>query len=988
MTKECLTRWLSMVAACALVFSFLPKNEALSQPPVGDRLPDSTLLFVENVGQFPESVRFLVYGLQQGRLWLADDALWLTVDGGEQGQSATVRLTFPGADPHPHLEPFGPWETAFNYYHGNDPSRWHTDVPIWGGVRYVDLFPGVDLELTGEGNNWTWRLACRANCQFAQRDLRLRLEGANRVETLPSPTVGKRAGGEGLRLATAAGDLTLPLLTVPDTTLDGPPTVQHTAPETFEVTAPFASPTTHHASRITQHVIIEGDALHLTPPAPQDNPTHLLYSTFLGGEDDDEAYGLAVNGDGEAHVTGYTKTPGFPTTPGAVDTSFGGDSEIFVARLSADGSDLLYSTFLGGTGVYTGTVSEKGWDIALDGNGAAYIAGESNSDDFPTTPGAYSPTYIPASPDDVFPGSPPSRDLVVVQLDADGALVYSTYFAPPLADGMGIAVDESGVYVAGLVAASAFPTTEGAYNRTFGYSPDFFVLKFNLAGQGQDDLLYSSYVAMGATPMEPGAYETFGDMAVADGVVYVVGSTTGNFPITSGAYDTTFNGTHCVGGICPRNVVFFKLNPAGNGAADLLYSTYLGGAATINEQGEGIAVDAAGVVYLTGSTWAADFPTTPGAFDTTFNDGDGFVSKLNPAGNGAADLRYSTYLGGGWIDNGGYAISVDDAGDIYVVGDTYSDDFPVTPDAFQTFSVDYTDLFVTRLRPQGNGPADLVYSTYLGGDYLDYGRGIALGEGETVYVVGHTGSADWPTTPGAYDTEFGGGDCSGYPCDDAFVAKLNVEPSYLITGKVVDPEGRPILAVQVVAGGGYLGATGTSGEYTIADLEPGEYVLTPKRAGYFFSPEARTVTIPPSATGQDFTGYHILKESAIPDYQPLNYGDVLTYTVRILYPEARDVVLYDPVPTYTAYLSGSLSGPAGVVYDPAAEAISGSLSLTAAVPTMVTFAVRVEITGTGDFAPLILNQACVEPQDGGLVECDAVSNRTYARLVYLPLVQR
>lgn len=191
---------------------------------------------------------------------------------------------------------------------------------------------------------------------------------------------------------------------------------------------------------------------------------------------------------------------------------------------------------------------------------------------------------------------------------------------------------------------------------------------------------------------------------------------------------------------CPRNVVFFKLDPAGNGSADLLYSTYLGGTAKINERGGGIAVDEAGMVYLTGSTWAEDFPTTTGAFDTTHDGsyGDGFVSKLNPSVNGAADLLYSTFLGGSYIDNGGYAIAVDETGDIYVVGDTYSDDFPVTLAAYQRKRKDYTDVTVTRLRPQGAGEADLIYSTYLGGDYLDYGRGIAVGQGESVYLTAIT----------------------------------------------------------------------------------------------------------------------------------------------------------------------------------------------------------------------------------------------------------
>ena len=720
---------------------------------------ENSIAFVENVGQFDDDVRFLVYGSNQDQLWLTDNEVWLTKEGAEQGQAIAIRLTFPGASAHPRLEPFGARETVFNYYHGNDPSRWYAEVPVWSGVRYVDLYPGVELEISGVGGRWTWRLNPR-NSQ-ALENVKLQVEGSENV----------LVDGGFLHLTTAAGDVKTPLLTVNTLPSEKKPEILSRVGNVFEVVNPFGM----DAQIATQR-----------SQGALDNPDVLLYSTFLGGSSDDEPHGAAVNTDGEVYVTGSTESAGFPTKPGAFDSSFDGDSEIFVTRLNADGSDLVYSTFLGGTAVMTETVNETGWDIAVDENGVAYIAGESSTDDFPTTPGAYSTIHIPANPDDVFPDSPPASDIVIVKLDASGAMVYGAYFAPPLTGGggMGIAVDASGViHMAGLVAASDFPTTEGAYNQAFGYSGDFFVLKFNPAGQGKDDLLYSTYVAESATPTETGAQETFGDMALENGVVYVVGSTEGEFPTTDGAYDTTFNGAlPCQNFPCPANVVFFKLDPAGNGADDLLYSTYLGGTTPINDQrGEGIAVDAAGIVYLTGNTWAEDFPITPGAFDTKYDGSysDNFVSKLDPASRGAADLLYSTFLGGSYFDNVGDAVAVDDAGDIYVIGDTYSDDFPVTSDAYQGEGAGFTDVTVTRLRPQGDGEADLIYSTYLGGDTMDYGRDIAVGQGETVYVAGYTNSSDFPTTDGAYDTSFGGGTCGSYSCDDAFVARLNVAPSLL-----------------------------------------------------------------------------------------------------------------------------------------------------------------------------------------------------------------
>ena len=934
-----------------------------SQEPVSTPANTSILLFIENAGQFHPDARFQVRGANGGVLWLAEDALWVVKS------AVSLRLSFPGANPstgsgqrpHPRLEPFDRLETVVNYYHGNDPAHWCTDVPVWGGVRYVDLYPGVDLEITGQDNRWTWRLVAKTPSPALPLPgggsegggVRLRVEGADDV-TLDGAT---------LRLSTAVGDLALPLPAAPDTALSGQATVQHTAPETFDVTSPFAAPATPHASRLTNHAL-------------QDNPDHLLFSTFLGGDNNDKGGPLAVDDDGAMYMAGRTATPTFPTTPGAHDTTLTGNEDIFVTKLNAAGSDLVYSTFIGGDEtIYEYPKVEGAHDIAVDSSGVAYLSGGTTAADFPTTPGAYDSTGT-------------GFDNILVKLDSSGGLAYSTHLPGTTGNMSAIAVDGAGmIYVTGTTGDPDFPTTDGAYDRTFGYSTDVFLSKLNPAGQGQNDLLYSTYLG--------GIYHDYVTEIVVDGegVVHAVGTSSGDFPTTAGAYDTTFNGTLPPGGVpSPTNVVFFKLDPAGNGAADMLYSTYLGGTATINEGGNGIAVDAAGMVYLTGDTWADDFPTTPGAFDTTYNGyGDAFVSKLNPAGNGAADLIYSTYLGGWWIDGGGHGIAVDGDGEIYILGETYSDDFPVTPGAYQSERQGYTDVVVTRLRPQGAGEADLIYSTFLGGSYLDYGGDLVVRGEHTVYVAGRTASDDFPTTEGAYDTTFGGGTCGSYPCDDAFVAKLQVKPSYIITGTVVDTGGQPILGVRVSAGGTYQGTTDTGGRYTITDLAPGAYTLTPSRSGYFFSPGTRTVTIPPSASGQDFVGLHIVKESAIPPWQAVSYGDAVTYTVRLVYPNDRTRVLYDPVPTYTAYISGSLSAPSDVAYDPVADAISGTLSLTATLPTTVSFSVQVEITGTADFAPLILNRACVHPVDGGLADCEwsnEVWNFTCVWPIYLPLVLR
>jgi hypothetical protein len=259
-----------------------------------------------------------------------------------------------------------------------------------------------------------------------------------------------------------------------------------------------------------------------------------------------------------------------------------------------------------------------------------------------------------------------------------------------------------------------------------------------------------------------------------------------------------------------------------------------------------------------------------------------------------------------------------------------------------------------------------------------------------VFVAGYTNASDFPTTAGAYDTTFGGGTCGSYSCNDAFVAKLNVKPSYLITGTVVDTEGQPILGVQVSAGEGYLGATNTRGEYTITDPEPGVYVLTPKRNGYLFSPATRTVMIPPSATGQDFVGIHIAKESYPPSGAHIEDGQVLTYTVQVAFPDTVRMVLYDPIPAYTVYISDTLIAPPGILYDPATSTITGTLDIPAGTPVSVTFAVRLEAPEDADFTQ-ILNKACIYPENGAAADCvwsNEIRHYTGGGVIYLPVIMR
>ena len=398
---------------------------------------------------------------------------------------------------------------------------------------------------------------------------------------------------------------------------------------------------------------------------------------------------------------------------------------------------LIYSTFLGGS------ANDYGYSIAMDASGNAYVTGNTYSNDFPITVGAFEGNYDN------------NGDIFVTKLNSTGSgLVYSTFLGGTNNDyGNSIAVDSSGiVYVTGATYSPDFPTTFGAFNTTYNGSLDVFVTKLNSSGS---EIIYSTLLG--------GTYDDSGQSIVADinGNAYVTGYAGPGFPTTQGVFDATYNRGY--------EAFVIKLDTSGSG---LVFSTFLGGSG--NEYGYSITVDSIGNIYVTGNTTSPDFPTTTGAFDRTYHggnwDGDIFVTKLNPSGS---QLVYSTFLGGSSNDYG-YSITVDTRGNAYVTGKTYSTDFPTTAESFDVTSNGagwyYGDAFVTKLNPSGSG---LVYSTYLGGSDKDCGRSIAVDENGNAYVTGETISTDFPTTAGALNKNI-----IGYY--DAFVTRLNASGSGLI----------------------------------------------------------------------------------------------------------------------------------------------------------------------------------------------------------------
>ena len=330
----------------------------------------------------------------------------------------------------------------------------------------------------------------------------------------------------------------------------------------------------------------------------------------------------------------------------------------------------------------------------------------------------------------------------------DPELFYSTFLGGSDDEsGYGIAVDSSGnSYVTGYTNVSDYPATIGAYDTSFNGNGDVFVTKLNTDGSA---LLYSTFIGGGSED------QVYGITLDSSGSAYVTGYTkSSDFPITTGAYDTGFNGY--------SDAFVTKLNADGK---TLLYSTFLGGGN--EDQAYGIAVSSSGIAYVTGYTNSSNFPVTTGTYDTSFNgNGDAFVTKLNTDGK---TLLYSTFLGGGDEDNG-YGITVDSSGNAYVAGRTYSTDYPSTSGAYNTGLYGSSDAFVTKLNSDGK---TLAYSTFLGGSGDDQVYGIAVNSSGNTYVAGSTYSSDFPVTTGSYDTVFNEN-------GDAFVTKLNTNGSALV----------------------------------------------------------------------------------------------------------------------------------------------------------------------------------------------------------------
>jgi hypothetical protein len=842
-------------------------------------------------------------------------------DGAGQAETNGVALAlrFLGSNPKVVLEGEERAAGEVNYFRGNQPAQWHTAVPRYRQIVYRELWPGVDLRLHQQAGTLKYEFRVRPGARPA--DIRLAYSGAAGL------TLDAKGG---LLIETPLGVLR-----------DSPPvSYQEIAGARVPVESRYLLNAADGAAGDYGFAIGAG----YQPDHELIIDPGVAYSTFLGGTDVDNGTGIAVDAAGNAYIVGTTQSADFPATVGAFKRTgaVGTFSDVFVAKLNPTGTALVYATFIGGSDF------DWGRAIAIDAAGNAYITGQTKSHDFPTTRGAFDPTFnvlnCPRCAIDNY-------DAFVTKLNPTGsALLYSTFLGGPsdINDALGIAVDAAGsAYVTGETGAADFPVTPGAFRTIRNGAYDAYVTKLNPAGSA---LVYSTFIG--------GSAVDFGVRIAVDASnnAYVLGNTASpDFPTTPGAFNTTNNGGF--------DIFVLKLNAAGS---NLIYSTFIGGLSF--DSAGGLAIDSAGNAYVSGATLSTNYPTTPGAFETVSQSGGGgaFVTKLNATGSA---LVYSTFLG----DYAASSIALTPAGNVWVTGGTSSQSFPTTPDAFQGFFHPGigSDAFITELNATGSA---ILYSTYLGGTNTDYGADVALDSAGNVYVTGETRSADFPTTANAFDQVLKGG-------QDAFITKLAVN------GTPPPPPPLPTVAAvssaQVVGGNSFAitvtltsGAQGTGAVVALTSSNPA--VLT----------VPANLTIPTGAQNATATATTSVVTASTPVTVTASYNNSSLGATSLVSPLPPPAALSsigffpNTVTGGTSALAGlSLTSPAGpggftvtlsanvpgIVTLPATITVAqGATSIAFQVPTAVVttqtgLTVFATAGGVQQLAPLFVNPAAPPP---------------------------
>jgi uncharacterized protein (TIGR03437 family) len=731
------------------------------------------LLFQANRGQADPNAKLLSRGPGYA-LQLTDSDATLVLRG--RPGPVAVRMRWLDANPGVAVESVAPVQARTHYLKGS-PEEWVVGAENFERALYREIYPDTDLLFHGARGGLEYDFRFRPGAD-PQR-VRLQFQGADKLTLADN------------------GDL---VLHVGDRRI-----VQH-KPVSWQDGPGGREPVKARFRPLGGGVVGfdvgEYDASRTLILDP-----FIDFATYLGRGDEETLAAVAVDSMGFIYVAGYTASSDFPVNIG--DQTQGGEEDAYIAKLAPDGVTLVFATFLGGRDI------DRAWGLAVSESGEIFVAGETRSDDFPTSVNAFLQR---------FGGG--GRDAFAAKLSSSGAsVVWATYLGHTDEDwANAIAIDAQGAaYVCGGTWSSQFPTTPGVVQQAFGGDEsDAFVVKLDplgaraelstLLGGGRDDEARSIAVSIA-------------------GDIFVTGYTlSNNFPISGNAFQSSRDGD--------ADVFVTKLNPT---ATRFGFSTLLGGDAA--DFGNAVAVDLFGDVYVAGSTASSDFPTRePGLYTNYSGGGDAFVTKFDTVGG--APL-YSTYLGGRREDTAN-AIAVDPNGFASVVGHTKSEDYPLSDaNVIQPQRADETgDAFWSRLSEDGRF---LLDSTYLGGGRLDEGRAVALGDDGAVFVGGWTLSDNLAVTPGVLQSQRSG-------ANDGFVIRIVDNLQVATTSAASYSATAPVAPESIAAAFGRGLATVTQ-EAQTTPLPPqigGTRVVVKDSAGFdrtaalfFVSPTQVNFEIPP-----------------------------------------------------------------------------------------------------------------------------------------------
>ena len=707
--------------------------------------------FELNQGQADSSVRFLARGpgytifLSPGEATLALESSQPDRRFPEKAQpkpsTRVLSMKIEGVNPSATAHALDRLPGVSNYFIGNDPRRWHSNIPTYKKVQFEEIRPGVDLVYYGN-----------------QRQLE--------YDFLLSPGVAPQSLAMTFQGSEAAidshGDLVFG-------SADGQMTFHRPVAYQTENSNPAKKRYLEASYVLRGHNRVGFKVANYDPRQPLIIDPSLYYSTYLGGSGGDTGNAIALDALFDAYITGSTSSSNFPkgspTGSSPYQGSYGGDTDAFITKLRYDGEAIIYSTYLGGNNY------DIGQGIGVDSSADVYVVGSTSSANFPTTASAFQTTFGGNS------------DAFVSKLDPSGSkLLFSSYLGGSDIDyGLALALDPSGnVFVTGSTQSTDFPTVKPVQSGNAG-NGDAFVAEIDTNLPQTQQLVYSTYLGGSSADSGQGIAVDSGDNAYVTGFTFST-----NFPVYN-AYQTSNAGS-----------VDAFISVVSPGGGSLEFSTYLGGSG--DDRAWAIALDSVNNIYIAGSTYSActpatstttlcnplsTFPTTPGAYQTfTTKQAPGypaaFVTEMNHFGSA---LLYSTLLGGSLSDVAS-GIAVDGSGDAYVTGYTESSDFP-TANAIQASYIGGScganpcqDAFVTEFNPQGTS---LVYSTFLAGSSSNgnFGNAITVDTNANAYIAGSTFSESFPAIALAYQGQ--SGNTTGL--SSAFVSQIshNSVPAVALT---------------------------------------------------------------------------------------------------------------------------------------------------------------------------------------------------------------